>query len=432
MVYSPSAVVRRLAGYSSAELDFSEHYFLAVANCGFIAAGVLCLLAVLVVVFKVVHWCCCARFVTGEPQQSCCYGKFWRGSLLLCLLVTAGVILGALDGEDMFQRGNTDLQKATDELEAVFHGLDTHGSELSSQGAQLSSIATGSDLSTCPVAVQNAIVLAAGQFTQQADQTQSYWAGVSGHLKDAQDLRRQANITVEALVGVLVGLVLLVCLLGALGALCRKGGRCCLCLTSVLGGLLVVPLGGLIGVQLAFSVFLADYCMEPDQATVTAATKVFGDAGDGDALQATRYYVDCAGTNPILSALGKATQQAEYLSNTAPPGPVGASCQAGLDALHQVGKDAVTSLNGVQATIACPEVNAPYQIAVYEAMCKDLVDGLYTSWSVEAAAACGLALAAVLTTLVREEIAAADERRSLMCYNEEQRQLGGRMAVRAV
>lgn len=401
--------------YETNEFDLdNQSYIAAILAFGVITAAIgLCLLVSYFTFLGCRAGCDCCR------RDAICGPSFSRCLLLLLMFICVGCTAVSFQGWLNFSNGVKVVVNSVDNVQMQFETLSLYGEDLSANANTLTSSAAKfvcDDASNTDDG-ETKFIQAASMFDRATDKFQD---AVGGAIKVKLDALKpafedQLYLWVTAGLGGVLGLVIIYTFFGFCGVCCKSA--ILLNLASCLGIITMIVLTLLVAVEVSFSVLLADMCFYgPASAAVESASLVAGVAGTAPMpTNVALYYTTCdvAGgsvNNPLdayLNGTKTALATLDQLQTSAE-----ASCslewaplsdrEALLSDMHMASVQANRTLGKIDDAMQCDNLYDQWAV-IENAMCNELVTGLWQLWAVHAVAAVFLYLALYLTSYVKQK-----------------------------
>lgn len=436
--YAPSLIVRQLHGYyhHGGAKDFApDERAYQMALIGFfalpLAVGLLLVLGLSLMqcIVCIRPTCCCC---------SCCVPKSrnWarRGPrfFVLCgLVLAAAVLMGCWKGRNDFQGAAKTLKLIlvnprlnetgqTPGLADTIGSLDKHAKELDTSAKSIVSSVTALVATGCPDPVPPAGGYAAslaGQMAKKGDETgkqvvtglKSQLAGSAGQFGEAGKMlkgmfggmaplmKKATEMPIERFVDIglasTMSTVLVVLAVGTLGMLC--GCTCCVSMASGQGIAALMALMVVISLEIFVSVLLSDYCVAGPLPSINVLLSKYM-AGEESKMprELGLYFTTCNGTNPVLAPLSggmqgvdalltKLTGLAQYKYSSGTPW-----CKPQLvQPLINAANGTLMAMKAITRDMGCDKINPVLVDLTHKLLCRDVVNGMYHLWVVQAAAA---------------------------------------------
>lgn len=350
-------------------------------------------------------------------SEKCCgcqlpFRKLWMYKLLLGILLACSfiAIYASFSGSGDFKTGADNLGRAITNVEATAENVNIqlrnglngclvlqNGSSGVSGGHCDTGYAPydlqirqyGQDISNQIPGVQDPINNALSQmnFTYRLDEIRSAIVDNS-----------QRNI--DRAFYAIIGIYTLALLFGVLGITCSSfmlNAQLCLGTTNV------IIAGVFIGIELAFSVGVSDFCDPNPRVTILGLINSSGTSTE--ALTALQYMMTCVGQNPVQNRSDDILLGMAALQNKTCVGSVNSTspeCMADINSIQTGLGSLFDSTNLFLGTIgSCKFFNEPLILLTDDALCTNMVDGLYAMWTCQMVATIFLILALFVTPCVK-------------------------------
>lgn len=355
-----------------------RHFALACAGGAAVLAG----LGVVATLAVLLRSCCCySRMPQARPSSK----PMLCGGVLTFILAVAGICAYLLVGRKGVTTATDEISKAIGDITSA----RDQGLVLAALGAQLSgNLSLAAPLCQQAPGVQAALAAVQAQidgYRSTVDEYNTDMQDIPGKLSDVKSaLHTVSDLTLYGL-GIPLALVLLCCtaiVVVGCATRCRAegSGRCSNCCIKSLGLLLFAPAilvvaavsAGEFGAGLA----LGSFCKDVDTNTLTYVHKF---ATGGIAYNATRFYINGTGSNPLLDQLEDANQTLNNLKTTlAQDGPtIAAACTPQLVSnISATLAETQEPLNTWGRLLSPEHIYPYYKTSVREDACKTLLSGL--------------------------------------------------------
>jgi len=390
-------------------------------GCAFIFATVIAVavLLILIYVFFLFARCCCKCCQISDASmrnhEARCGATGQRMCLFLWLLLTMVLMCCSYIGRNEFIEGVERLTDASDSLGDIFLELNTQGDLLVDAASDLNTTIAGISCESPgdddPVAEFSGYATA---FLTAVNALNEMWDGLDTKFYDIGEVFEERGPQfVDMGVMAIVMLVGFVCVIGVLADLLSNcpGGFLLFNLASLIGILVMLILTVIIALELTMSVVISDFCSAGiDQSFLDAMQNDIG--LEDETLKLVTYYVSCGGVNPLFSAMNASIIELEGLNATAHEtaqieygGDKVCTPTADVKELGTISVDSLGTLDDIQGTIGCGEINPIYQTVTHELLCINLVQGLYWLWTVQVGAAIMLYIGLYVISYTKEKVA---------------------------
>jgi hypothetical protein len=358
-------------------------------GCAFIFATVIAVavLLILIYVFFLFARCCCKCCQISDASmrnhEARCGATGQRMCLFLWLLLTMVLMCCSYIGRNEFIEGVERLTDASDSLGDIFSELNTQGDLLVDAASDLNTTIAGISCESPgdddPVAEFAGYATA---FLTAVNALNDMWDGLDTKFYDIGEVFEERGPQfVDMGVMAIVMLVGFVCVIGVLADLLSNcpGGWLLFNLASLIGILVMLILTVIIALELTMSVVISDFCSAGiDQSFLDVMQNDIG--LEDETLKLVTYYVSCGGVNPLFSAMNASIIELEGLNATAHEtaqieygGVKVCTPTADVKELGTISVDSLGTLDDIQGTIGCGEINPIYQTVTHELLCINLV-----------------------------------------------------------
>jgi hypothetical protein len=416
-IYTETGRVDQLSGYTS--VDFCTKLVSDYASCsaytnqliGMVAAPIV--LAVLASVFLWFYLCCRSERCCpcGLPFKQLWMVKAFLAGLLLCSFIS---IYCSFAGSGDFKEGANNLGLAIANVENTVVSTNQQLRDALRGCLVLQGGARGIEAGECNTGNPVVDAQVRGRGTDILAEIPNAQDPINGVLRqlnftDTLDLIRfsivdNAERNIDRAFYAIVGIYTLALVFGVLGLSCSVmmlNAQLCL------GSINVIIAGIFIGIELGFSVGISDFCHPNPRVQILNLMQASGSTPE--ALSGVQYMMTCQGFNPIrnktddiLRGMTKLQQKvcvfAGY-NNTNP------QCNLDTRNADEGLTQLVESTNLFFNTLAsCRFFNEPLVLLTDDAVCTNMVDGLYAMWTSQMVATIFLIIALFVTPCVKERI----------------------------
>jgi len=337
--------------------------------------GIVVLLSMLMLCCK----CCCCKtrsyddYRTMDGSRGTCV-RVVVGMLVTLLLVAT---LTASKGGYDLNHGLHELRSSLDDIQDTIKDLDDNVNDLQADGTAVREAAK-----LCPKyadQIEKELVF----YFKYIDQAHSYTQPASDMVVEIDPYEQQIFSWLIPAFAVPLVLLLLSTVFVCMGTAQPSSCWCSLKLGLYLAVPALLVLWFTTTVQMVFTIPTADYCMQPDNTTLTVFEKLSRSSDNDLAVQVFKSYIDCESnvTNPVMDPLQKANLAMKALIDLIPIFK-GAKCPAkSIEGLVNATTKADNVLQSTIKMIDCSNINAMYRAALHVALCTDVENGAVWLWA---------------------------------------------------
>jgi len=346
--------------------------------------------------------------------------KLLLGALLLCSFIA---IYASFTGSGDFKQGANNLGSAIASVEATVANVNTQLTAALAACTVLQNASTGIQSGDCDIGVPAVDTDVRSKGTDILVQLPNVTGPVGSAQKEINftgklDAIRSAIVdnssrNIDRAFYAIIGIYTLALLFGVIGLICwpmMLNAELCL------GSINVIIAGIFIGLELGFSVGVSDFCHPNPRVQILDLFQASG--GSAEEVSTLQYMMTCQGYNPvhnrsidILSGMAALQKKVCVFTNYTAPNP---QCRNDTVSADRGLSSLVNSTYLFFNTIAsCRFFNEPLVLLTDNAVCTNMVDGLYSMWTCQMVATIFLIMALFVTPCVKEQIREAEEKNPL-------------------